>query len=62
MRLDLVDPEALFDHAARLVQQLFELAQSERSHLEDQSGQKYANGISHRTEVLTGKLDYMLTL
>lgn len=35
VRLDLVDPEALFHHAARPVQQLFELAQSEGSHLWD---------------------------
>lgn len=33
MRLDLVDPEALFHHAARSVQQLFELAQREGSYL-----------------------------
>lgn len=35
VRLDLVDPEALFHHTARLVQQLFELAQCEWSDLWD---------------------------
>lgn len=33
MRLDLVDPEAVFYYAARPVQQLFELAQGEGSYL-----------------------------
>lgn len=33
VRFDLVNPEALFHHCARSVQQLFELAQSERSNL-----------------------------
>lgn len=36
VRLNLVDPEAVFHHAARLVQQLFELAQREGSYLRDQ--------------------------
>lgn len=33
VRFDLVNPEAFFHHCARSVQQLFELAQSERSNL-----------------------------
>ena len=33
MRLDLVDPEAVFHYAARPVQQLLELAQCEGSYL-----------------------------
>lgn len=40
VRLDLVDPEALFHHAARSVQQLFELAQGEGSYLWDAQGER----------------------
>jgi len=39
VRLDLVDPEALLQHAAGPIQQLFKLEQSEGSNLRDDKGQ-----------------------
>lgn len=46
VRLDLVDPEALLHHTARSVQQLFELAQGEGSHLWDTQGEWLNQGQS----------------
>lgn len=47
VRFDLVDPEALFHHAACPVQQLFQLAQSEGSYLWDRkNGRHEPKGFS----------------
>lgn len=46
MRLDLVDPEALFHQAACSAQQLFELAQGERSYLGDTPGRQVSHSYA----------------